>query len=156
MSKLLKKLKPGVRVIDIESSVEGYVSYNRDIVPNNITVEFDPSILSTHLSMLGLDDSIRAISYPISDIENRIKLANKFGDYKLGDRVKDISNFYHYDREEDKIHTYKKQIGGIIEINDGVVFVDFCDYVISYTITGRRICEGYLTEPVLKRCKVKQ
>lgn len=84
MSKLLKKLKPGVRVIDIESGVEGYVSYNRDIVPDNITVEFEPSVVVSSKNL-----NVAAISYPISDIENRIKLADKYGNYKVGDRVRD-------------------------------------------------------------------
>lgn len=86
MSKLLKKLKPGVRVIDIELGIEGYVSYNKDIVPNNITVEFEPSLVCSNK-----DIKVAAISYPIYDIENRIKLAPKYGNYKVGDRVKDLT-----------------------------------------------------------------
>jgi hypothetical protein len=136
MSKLLKKLKPGVRVIDIDSGVEGYVSHSKDIVPNNITVEFEPSVVMSSKNL-----NVAAISYPISDIENRIKLAPKYGNYKIGDKVKHR-------------HLYK---GVVINIDLDLSFpveVEFEDCSISrYRLDG---LEPISNRPILKKLKVKQ
>jgi hypothetical protein len=140
MSKLLKKLKPGVRVIDIESGVEGYISYNRDIVPNNITIEFEPIVVMSSENL-----NIAAISYPISDIENRIKLAPKYGNYKVGDRCT----------------CEKTNISGVISnINYSDEYPIEMQYYLGYLGVAYYCKDGrkYATDekPVLKKLKVKQ
>ena len=144
MSKLLKKLKSGVRIIDIESGVEGYVSYDRDIVPNSITVEFEPSVVMSSRNL-----GVAAISYPISVIENRVKLAPKYGNYKIGDRVKDISSGFN--------KGYESFVENIV---DGVVLVNRGFGISAYTLNGRGIANTesakVMDEIVLKRLKVKK
>ncbi len=136
MSKLLKKLKPGVRVIDIKSGKEGWVTYDDLPLPNSITVEFE----------LNENNNVGAISYPILDIENRIKLAPKYGNYKVGDSVKDIS--------ED---IYNSGIGYVVRIEEGVVFVERANGFRLYTVSGKKVLEERLSKkPTLKKLKAKQ
>jgi hypothetical protein len=134
MSKLLKKLKPGTRVIDIESGKEGWVTYDDLPLPNSITVEFE----------LNENNNIGAITYPISDIENRIKLADKYSNYKIGDRVKDVVSF---------------KVGKIFNI------CDCCRYPITVIFKGEENHETYSilgksniedSNITLKRLKVKK
>ena len=131
MSKLLKKLKPGVRVIDIERNMEGFITYDFIQLPNTITVEFGEENI----------EDIGAISYPISDIENRIKLVPRYGNYKIGDKVKHR-------------HLYK---GVVINIDLDLSFpieVEFEDCSISrYRLDG---LEPISNIPILKKLKVKQ
>jgi hypothetical protein len=140
MSKLLKKLKHGTRVVDIESGVEGYVSYNRDIVPNNITVEFEPSVVMSSKNL-----NIAAISYPISDIENRIKLAPKYGNYKVGDRVKIGNNGAKGIITEINLD---KPLPILIKLDEG------CFNMYRFRLDG--INTEWSPKPILKRLKVKQ
>lgn len=145
MSKLLKKLKPGTRVIDIRTGDEGWVTHHTSLP---VTVEFfvdNPTIID------GVDCSVRAITYPISDIENRIKLAPKFGNYKVGDRVRDIYQniegiVWHIDNKNENYPI-------VVKFNRE----DYCSY---YSQKGNKLINYHTGEhsgiPVLKKLKVKQ
>lgn len=135
MSKLLKKLKPGVRVIDIKSGKEGWVTYNNLPLPDSITVEFD----------LNENNNVGAISYPISDIENRIKLAPKFGNYKVGDRVKIGKDGARGIIVEINLD---KSLPILIKLDEG------CFNMYRFRLDG--INTEWSPKPILKRLKVKQ
>jgi len=149
MSKLLKKLKPGTRVIDIRTGDEGWVTHHTSLP---VTVEFfvdNPTIID------GVDCSVRAITYPISDIKNRIKLAPKYENYKIGDRVK-ISN-----KIEDYVSDWINKEGVVEDIVKGILIVkigvnsDYCYK--NFTKTGLLVDGDYYSnKPVLKKLKVKK
>jgi hypothetical protein len=56
--------KPGTEVIDIKSGNKGYVSFDEELLPNTITVQFNPKN----------PNGVTAISYSLQNIENKIKL----------------------------------------------------------------------------------